>query len=251
MLKVIIIDDEEPIRDSLKKIIKNDFSDISIIGEADSVISGLTLLKERSPDVVLLDINLPDGSGFNLLEQTSIINFQVIFITAYDQYAIKAFEFNALDYILKPINVGHLNKALEKAKKVLKHNFITKEELDIILNNYSKNDEDRQLILRESDKISFVSLKDIIRCQSDNSYTTFYFKDKTKKVISKTLKTYERLLPKTLFYRVNLSCVINLKYIKEYNKSEGGYVLLKDGNRIEVSRRRKTDLLKMLEQNPF
>ena len=245
-MKIILIDDEKSVRNNLKQIIEESFNDVTLVGEAYSVKSGLELIEKTKPDVVLLDINLTDGSGFNLLENVPVINFQTIFITAYDEYAIKAFQFNAIDYILKPIDRVHLEKAIEKAKKMSRQNFITREYLELVLSNYARNNEEKQLAIHESNKISFVDLKDIIRCTADSNYTIFCFSDATQKTTSKTLKSYEQILPKTMFYRVSPSCIINLNYVKEYHK--GGYVLLKDGSEVDVSRRRKDDFLTALKE---
>lgn len=244
-MKVIIIDDEKSVRNNLKQIIEENFNEVIIVGEAHSVKSGLELIHETTPDLVLLDINLTDGSGFNLLEKAPTIDFQTIFITAYDEFAIKAFQFNAIDYILKPIDSESLVKGIEKAKSLTNKNFITKDELEIVLSNYNKNDEEKCLAIHESSKISFVDLKDIIRCTADSNYTIFHFSDTSKKITSKTLKYYEQILPKSMFYRVSASCIVNLKYVKEYYK--GGSVLLKDGTEIDVSRRRKDDFLTVLK----
>ena len=245
-MKIAIIDDEKSVRNNLKQIIEDRFSEDCVVGEAHSVKSGLELIKETKPDLVLLDINLTDGSGFNLLKKISDIDFQTIFVTAYDEFAIQAFQFNAIDYILKPIDSAHLQNAIEKAKKLSKNSFITKDYLESILGNYSKNDDEKQLAIHESSKISFVDLNDIIRCTADRNYTIFHFSDSSKKTTSKTLKSYELILPELMFYRVSASCIINLKYVKEYRK--GGSVLLKDGTEIDVSRRRKDDFLNVLKE---
>lgn len=249
-MKVIIIDDEEPARNNLKQIIKDNFKDVLIIGEADSVKTGVKILSKITPDVLFLDVNLMDGSGFNILEQINKnkIDFHVIFITAYDTYAIKAFQFNALDYILKPIEINQLKKALEKAQNLSNDMFISKKEFEIIINNYEENDNNKKLAIRETNKISFVPLKDIVRCQADINYTRLFFKDGSTKVVSKSLKIYENQLPDSMFYRVHQSDIINLNYVKEFVKNDGGYLILHDGTEIKISRRRKTDFLQMLKQ---
>ena len=249
MLKIIVIDDEAPARSNLKQIIKDNFNDIVIIGEADGVESGVALLNKTAPDLVLLDINLSQGSGFDILEQVDQINFRVIFVTAYDQYAIKAFQFNALDYILKPIEIDYLKEAIKKAKEELEHRYITKKELGVVLDNYNKNDNDKKLVIYESNKIAFLTLKDIMWCEAEGNYTTFYFVDGTKKVASKTLKLFEAQLPESIFYKVHKSNIININYVKEYHKEEGGYLILKDNTKIAIARRRKEDFLKTLQEH--
>ena len=248
MLKAIIIDDEAPARSNLKEILKEHFREVEVIDEAGSVKSGVKLLKHTTPDIVFLDIDLSDGSGFNILEQLGQINFKVIFVTAYDTYAVKAFQFDALDYILKPIELKQLHGAIEKAKESLNKSFITKAELENILSNFSRSEEDRKLCLNESNKVSFIPIKDIVKLVADGSYTVFHFSDQTKKTTSKALINYEKQLPDNMFYRIHQSTVVNLNYIREFNKSEGGYVTLTDDTILEVARRRKDGLLALLQQ---
>lgn len=247
MIKAVIIDDEVPARDNLKQIIQDNFSNVEIIAEADSVASGVQLLTKVSPDLVLLDINLNDGSGFNLLEQLGEISFNVIFVTAYDQYAIKAFQFNALDYVLKPIDIDQLKASFKKHKESLQKNYITKEELKIVLGNYSGKDLDKKLAVHELDKISYIPIIEITRIEADGNYSTLYFQDGTKKVTSKTLKTYEEILPKSIFCRIHQSNILNLNFIKEYNKEDGSFAVLNDGTKIAVSRRRKEEFITSME----
>ena len=248
MIKAVIIDDETPARNNLKQILKDNFKDIEIIGEADSVQSGVIILNQLIPDLVFLDINLSDGVGFNILEQIQEINFKIIFVTAYDNFAIKAFQFNALDYILKPIEIKYLEEAIQKTRSLYQQNQLTKENLKIVLENYGNKTEDKKLPIHERDKVSFVAIKDITRCSADGNYTTFHFSNGETKVVSKTLKTIELQLPETLFYRVHHSVIINLNYVKEYNKEDGGYVVLNDNTNISVSRRKKDDFFKLMEQ---
>ncbi len=245
-MKIVIIDDEKSVRNNLRQIINEDFAGLIIVGEAHSVKSGIELIEEVKPDLVLLDINLADGSGFTLLEQVAIIDFQTIFITAYDEFAIKAFQFNAIDYVLKPVESESLGRGIDKAKKLTNKKIITKSELEAILSDYTKNDEEKRLAIHESGKISYVDLKDMIRCTADSNYTVFHFSDTSQKTTSKTLKYYEKILPKSMFYRVSPSCIVNLKCTKEYRK--GGSVLLSDGVEVDVSRRRKDDFLAVLKE---
>ena len=248
MIKAVIIDDETPARNNLKQIITDNFSYVKIIGEADSVVTGVKLLNTLTPDLVLLDINLSDGSGFKLLEKLNDINFKVVFVTAYDSYAIKAFKFNALDYLLKPVKTDLLSEALEKVEKAVNKNYITQEDLKLFLDNYSKNDEDRTIVINEANKISYIPVKEITKLKGEGNYTKFYLNDGRELTVSKTLKIYQELLPEALFYRVNQSYIININFVKEYHKEDGGYIILNDGSNIGLSRRRKDDFLKMMAQ---
>ena len=247
-MKVIIIDDEKSVRNNLKQIITDNFSYVKIIGEADSVVTGVKLLNTLTPDLVLLDINLSDGSGFKLLEKLNDINFKVVFVTAYDSYAIKAFKFNALDYLLKPVKTDLLSEALEKVEKAVNKNYITQEDLKLFLDNYSKNDEERTIVINEANKISYIPVKEITKLKGEGNYTKFYLNDGRELTVSKTLKIYQELLPEALFYRANQSYIININYVKEYHKEDGGYIILNDGSNIGLSRRRKDDFLKMMAQ---
>lgn len=251
MLKAVIIDDETPARNNLKQIINDNFNDVKIIGEADGVESGVIILDNTTPDVLFLDINLPDGNGFKLLEKLENINFAVVFVTAYDSYAIQAFEFNALDYLLKPIEEGKLKNTVEKVKQFQMQQYITREELKIVLENLDANIENKKIALREAGKISFVALKDIIKCEAESSYTTFYLNNNTSIITSKGLKSYQLQLPEEMFFRVHQSCIVNLNYIKEYNKADGGYIILKDGTIVNIARRKKQEFLQRLEQKFF
>ena len=248
MIRAVIIDDETPARNNLKQIITDNFSYVKIIGEADSVVTGVKLLNTLTPDLVLLDINLSDGSGFNLLEKLNEINFKVVFVTAYDSYAIKAFKFNALDYLLKPVKTDLLSEALEKVEKAVNKNYITQEDLKLFLDNYSKNDEDRTIVINEANKISYIPVKEITKLKGEGNYTKFYLNNGRELTVSKTLKIYQELLPEALFYRVNQSYIININFVKEYHKEDGGYIILNDGSNIGLSRRRKDDFLKMMAQ---
>jgi two-component system, LytTR family, response regulator len=247
-MDAIIIDDETPARNNLKQIIKDNFKGVNVIGEAESVKTGVELLNKCKTDIVLLDINLSDGSGFNILEQLKDINFQVIFVTAYNEYAIKAFKFNALDYVLKPIEIRQLKRVFDKARELLNDDFITKEELNVVLDNYSKKDEDKKLVIHEMNKVTFVAINEIIKFISDGSYTTIYLNDNSQLTCSNTIKVYQELLPESMFYRVHNSSLINMNYVKEFNKEDGGYVVMSDGSHVQISRRRKNEFFKILTE---
>ncbi len=248
MIKAVIIDDETPARNNLKQIASDNFIKVEIIGEADSVKTGLELLNTVSPDLLLLDINLSDGSGFNLLEKLNHINFKVVFVTAYDSYAIKAFKFNALDYLLKPVNTNQLKEIIEKTETAVRKNYLTKEDFKLFLDNYSKTEEHRTIAINESNKVLYMPVKEVVKLKGDGNYTVFYLQDGREITASKTLKKFQELLPDTLFFRVHQSYLINVDYVKEYRKEDGGYVILKDNSQIGLSRRRKDEFLQMMSK---
>ncbi len=247
-MNVAIIDDEKPARDNLKKFIEDNFDFVETIVEADSVQSGLHLLQSTSVDLLLLDINLSDGSGFNILEQIATINFRVVFVTAYDAYAVKAFKYNALDYILKPIELTELMRVFDKMRAVPEDRYLNREALDCILEDYSKNDLDRKIVVQESRKVSFIAIKEIIYLESQGNYTYLHITKGSKILSSNSLKVFEDMLPETAFMRVHKSFIININHLLSYNKEEGGFISMVNGSEVSVSRRRKNNFIEVLKK---
>jgi two-component system, LytTR family, response regulator len=246
MIKAIIIDDIEQARITLKKDIEVYAPDLQIIGEASGVVEGAKLLKKIKPDVLFLDIQMQDGSGFDLLDVLGEIDFKIIFITASDAHAIKAFRYAAIDYLMKPVDPDELTSALNK----LRTTYVNENEKYKLLNDSLKNQHkpNERLALHSQDKIHIVQISDIIRCESSVNYTEFYFSNAKKMLVSKTLKEFEELLTESGFYRVHQSHLINTKLIKEYVKVEGGHLIMMDGSLIPVSTRKKPEVMKMLEK---
>lgn len=246
MLTAVIIEDEKPSRDTLIGLLKLYCKNIEIKGFAENVKDGIDLIQTENPDVVFLDIQMPDGSGFKLLENIGDINFDVIFTTAYDQFAIKAIKFSALDYLLKPIFPDDLKAAVKKAE--VKRNLEnTKESIEVLLENIKRPEKEHpKIVLSTSDKINVVDVDDIIRCESDDYYTIFYFTNGTRTLVSKTLKENEELLKEYNFIRPHKSHLINVKYIKSFLKVEGGFILLSDGSKVPVSRRKKESIIEII-----
>lgn len=247
MLRAVIIDDIEAIRKKNSTIIKSNCPNISIIGQADSVDSGIKIIKQLSPDIVFLDVEMPDGTGFDLLQKLKPIHFKVIFITGYEDFAIKAFRFSAIDYLLKPLDPSELIEAVKKAEDSL-----SKEIFDMKLNNLFMNLERpknlQKLILKTADKIYSINIQDIVNCESDKNYTTFYFINAPKLVVSTNLKEYETLLSPYNFFRTHKSHLINLSYFDYFVKSEGGNtIVMKNKTVIPLSVRKKDDFLSLLE----
>ena len=246
MIKAIIIDDIEQARITLKKDLEVYARDVVVIGEAGGVVEGAKLLKSQQPDVLFLDIQMQDGSGFDLLDILKEIPFKIIFITASDAHAIKAFRYAAIDYLLKPVDPDELTAALDKYRKE-KLNENDKYRLlnDTLKNHHKPNS---RLALHTQDKIHIVNISDIVRCESNVNYTEFYFNGGKKLLVTKTLKEFEDLLSDQGFYRVHQSHLINTKYIKEFVKTDGGYILMNDGSNVPVSTRKRPDVIKMLEE---
>ena len=240
----VIVDDMPQALEMLANDISRKHPELSIIGKASSVVSAAKLLRKQQPDILFLDIMLGDGTGFDLLEIFPELQAKIIFITASDAFAIKAFKFAAIDYVLKPYADEDLSLAIKRALQYVRPEKKQFTVLQESLSNPSMVPE--KISLHTLDKIIVVSLEDIIRCQSDNNYTTFYFKNGKKLMVTKTLKYFADLLKESHFLRVHQSHLLNTKYIKEYIKSDGGYLVLKDGNTVPVSVRKKAKVLEIL-----
>jgi two-component system LytT family response regulator len=246
VIKAIIIDDIEQARITLKKDLQVYAPDVQVIGEANGVVEGAKLLKSAKPDVLFLDIQMQDGSGFDLLDIIKEINFKIIFITASDAHAIKAFRYAAIDYLMKPVDPDELVAALKKLRDERVNESEKYKLLNDTLKNTSKAHE--KLALHTQDKIHIVNIADIIRCESSINYTEFFFSNAKKLLVTKTLKEFEDLLSEQGFYRVHQSHLINTKYIKEFVKTDGGYLIMNDGSNVPVSTRKRPEVMKMLEE---
>ena len=246
-MRVIIIDDEERTRKSLQNLLKISNTDTLVIAEADTVKSGIQAIKEHLPDLVLLDINMPDGTGFDLLKQIDSISFKIIFITAYEEYAVKAFEFSAIDYLLKPVDPAKLIEAIEKARHAVEQENLSLKLKALFANLDNADSHTKKLVLKTAENIYIVSTSDIFRCESDCGYTQFFLQDGKKILVSRNLKDYEEMLNGFGFYRIHQSHLINLRYIDHYSKLDGGAVVMKDKTNIPFARRKKEDFLKLLE----
>lgn len=248
MIKAVIIDDEKKSRETLRGLIEAFCDDITILGEADGFINGVEIIKKHNPEVVFLDIQMPDGSGFRLLESFKDITFDVIFTTAYDQFAIKAIRYSALDYLLKPIVPEELQNAVAKVKQNKKKGAL-KSNIEVLLENVSSGAKDpKKIVLSTSEGMHIVKVSDIIRCESDDYYTKFFLVDGKKIMVSKTLKENEQLLSEHNFIRPHKSHLVNINYIKSYIKTDGGYLVLTNDFKVPVSRRKKEKILEIINQ---
>jgi two-component system LytT family response regulator len=246
MIKAIIVDDEQRSRDALNGLIERYCPEVFIIAQANGCLDGIEKAKKFNPDIVFLDIQMPDGSGFNFLEAFEKFNFEVIFTTAHDQYAIKAIRYSALDYLLKPIDPDELKAAVRKFMQKQDKGQINNNIKVLLENLKSPSNESKKIILSTSEGMHIVSTDDIIRCESDDYYTKFFFLNATSILISKTLKQNEAILSDFNFIRPHKSHLINIKYIKSYLKVDGGYILMTDGSKIPVSRRKRESIVEIL-----
>ena len=245
MKKILIIDDEKPTRDLIKRMIDSFGFDVEVYNDGENVQSGIDAINRLNPDLVFLDIQMPDGNGFDVLKSLEKIEFEVIFITAFQEYAIQAIKFSALDYILKPIDATELKQSLSNA--LLKLNDATNELVYKALQHNIQPQNKRKLVLKTQESNYVVDIEEIIRCESDKNYTFFYLKSGKKILVSKTLKDYDILLSPFNFFRVQQSHLVNLNYVDRYDKQDGGSVIMKDGASIPLSPVKKDQFFKMLE----
>jgi two-component system, LytTR family, response regulator len=248
MIRAIIIDDVQRSRASLADDLKRYCPDVELVAEAESVKTGVEAIKKHKPDVIFLDIELEDGTGFNILEQVGKTDFKVIFTTGSDEYGIKAVKFSALDYLLKPIDSEELVAAVDKLKAASK---IEKPDIQdnisvLIENLKSINNSSKRIALNSADRVHVVNVSDIVRCESQRNYTLFYIKGNKQILVTRTLKDFEDMLDDSGFVRVHHSHLINISYLKEFVKSDGGYALMSDGSEVPVAVRKKEHLLQLL-----
>lgn len=251
MITAVLIDDDENLRDGMKGLLALYAPEIKIIGEAEDVETGTAIIEKLRPQVVFLDILLHDGTGFDILEKLAERNGKttshIVFITAHEEYAIKAFRFSALDFLLKPVDPDELEKVIAKIKEVLEKNE-SYAHIDLLIENIRKKvDNYKRIALSTADGIHVFEVSDIIRCEGEDNYTTFYIKNNKPVIISRTLKEYEDLLGEYGFERIHQSHLINLAYLKSYIKKDGGYVVMADNANLPISQRKKERLQELIK----
>ncbi len=246
MIQVIIIDDEKKCIALLEKRIKQSFPDINIAATAFQPEEGIKLIRQLEPDLVFIDIEMPKKNGFEVLEATRDILYDVIFTTAYNQYAVKAIRFSALDYLLKPIDTDELTQAIVRFKA--KHlSESRQQQIDTLFNNLRNITHPyNRISVATTEGVIFINTQDILYCEATGSYTTLFLKNSDRLVTSRALKDFEELLQEHSFFRIHHSYLINLNEIKRYLKGEGGTVLMSSGAEIPVSKRKKEEFLKKL-----
>ncbi len=247
MLRTIIIDDEDHQRLAVEKMVSRYCPNVKLVAQADGVQSGVEAIKKYKPDLVLLDIKMADGTGFDLLDRLHPIDFKVIFITAYDQFAIKAFRFSAIDYLLKPLDPDELVQAVEKVEHIIQKDFNT--QLNNLKEQLSTEDKiNKKIIIKTYDNIHLVPIKEILYCKSDSGYTSFHLTSDQKIMVSSSLKDYDEMLADDGFFRVHKTYLINLSYIRRFEKAEGGTVVLDGEIKIPVASRKREQLLELFER---
>lgn len=245
-MKAILVDDENGSRESLALLLEKYCPEVQVLAKADSMTSALTAIQKYEPELVFLDIEMPNGSGFDLLEKIKDIDFDVVFITAYDHYAIRAIKFSAVDYLLKPVDPEDLKHAVKRVEEKRLSKKSLGDKYKTLLSNVKSETKLKKVAIPDGDGLVFINLTDIIRCDSDGNYTYFVLNNGKKIMSSRTLGEYEEMFEGEHFFRVHRSHLVNLDHVKKYIKGEGGYVVLSDNSQVEVSRRKKIEFLEKL-----
>ncbi|GAP43514.1 two component transcriptional regulator, LytTR family [Lentimicrobium saccharophilum] len=246
MIRTVIIDDEARSRETIREMIRLYCSNAEVVAEAEDVRSGISVIRAQKPDLVILDIKMPDGSGFDLLRQIMPVDFRVIFVTAFEEYAIKAFKFNAVDYITKPVDPIELQVAIDRVSKIIETGNINNQ-LQKMMDGFGKPapQDNKKIILKTADTIHVLEFDDILRCESDRNYTVFILENGERIMVSKSIKEYETVLEENNFCRIHQSHIINLAHLRKFKKDEL-ICVLKDNSEIPVAYRKRDDLLKVL-----
>jgi len=245
-LTAILIDDESNSRNALLQKLKTNCPGISIVAECENGAQGIVAIEKQQPDIVFLDVEMPRMNGFVMLQQLQRRNFELIFTTAYDQYAIQAIRVCALDYLVKPIEVKALKEAVEKVRD-RRQSEIPNQRIENLLYNFvNEKHQSNRIAIPSQDAIQFVQLEDIVYLEADSNYTSIHLQDVSRIFVAKTLKEFEELLPTTHFVRIHHSYIININHMRKYLKGDGGQVLMSNGITIDVSRRKKEEFIRML-----
>lgn len=247
MIKAVIIEDEKKSSDALAHLIEKNCPDVSIFGTAANVKDGIDCVRTLRPELIFLDVMMPDGSGFDVLEKLCDLKFDIIFTTASEKFAVKAIKYSALDYLLKPIDAEELKNAVKKVMERKNHP-PDEQNLASLLANIRKSDEQfTKITLPTGSAYEVVQVKDIIRCEANDNYTNVYLAGGKKFLVSGTLKHYEELLPEKDFIRIHHSHLINMAHMLRFLKEDGGYAVMSDGSKVEISRRKKEEFLKRIK----
>ena len=247
MLSVVIVEDEKHNQEELKNLLDEIPMHIEVKAEAASKEAALEAISLHQPDLVLMDIELHGGTGFDVLNELPETNFDVIFTTAFEHYALKAIKFSSLDYLLKPIDAEELTQAIAKANRK-KDEVLRQKQLELLLSSLDQRQEQRNICLSTAEGVEFVKTSDILYCEASGSYTRFHLSGKQSLLVSKNLKEYASMLEDHDFMRVHNSFLINLREVKRYVKSDGGYILMNDNATISISQKKKDEFLMRMGQ---
>lgn len=248
-MKALIIDDEQKARKLIQILLEENCPEIETIYNAGNLEDGVAIIKQEKPDLVFLDIEMPRHSGLQILEffENQEINFQIIFITAYNKYAVDAFKLSAIDYLLKPVDIFELKEAIAKAMEASKKNDIT-QNLKLLKESF-KNLSKRKLALEVPRGIIFIDYVDILYFEADSMYSHVYLKDGSKELIAKPLKYFvDQLAQNSNFYRPHRSYIVNINSIKEFNKKDGGFLIMNDGKKLSIARDKKESFFQIMRE---
>ncbi|HZV69049.1 MAG TPA: LytTR family DNA-binding domain-containing protein [Saprospiraceae bacterium] len=246
MITAVLIDDESKGRMSLRKKLTAYCPQVEVVGEASNGVDGISLIEAHDPQIVFLDIEMPKMDGFEMLHHLPRKNFHLIFTTAYDQYAIKAFKYSAFDYLLKPVDIAELQSAVQNVEEHEGQNH-TKERLEVLQQNLSDQFHLHKISIPTMEGLLFFNIADIICLEADSNYSTVHFSDHLKLLTTRTLGEFEEMLPSHLFFRPHHSWLINLSYIKKYMKGDGGQIEMQNGVFVDVARSRKAEFIRIIK----
>jgi two-component system, LytTR family, response regulator len=245
-LRIFIVDDEPSCRNTLRSFLQDDFPEAIIAGEAGSIEKAVPLIKQTGPDLLLLDVHLEDGTGFDLLDCFSPPKFKVIFTTAHDEFALRAFRYSAIDYLLKPVDPDLF---LEAVRRIETNLHPQEQQLALLKLNAASRQFDR-IALNTGDGLIFIQTADILHLEANGNYTFAYLSDGEKHLVNCTMKDFEEMLPEPAFFRIHQSHLVNTGKVKKYLKDDGGYVVMPDGAKLPLARRRKEEFLRELGAIP-
>jgi two-component system, LytTR family, response regulator len=244
MIRAVLIDDEHKNITILEKMLEQFCPDVKVVGTASDSKSGAATIRQEKPDLVFLDIEMPYGNAFDLLDGLKPFNFEVIFVTAFDNYMLKAFKYSALDYLLKPVDIGELKTAVNNVVTRKKSRNIDMQQLELLLSSM-KNPRMpiERIALPSQEGLELHNVDDITRCEAQRGYTYIFLQNGQKILSSRNIKEFEDMLPETVFFRIHNSHLVNLNFVKRYQKGRGGFIEMTDGTQLEVAIRRKDELL--------
>ena len=246
-IKTVIIEDEVNARKALENLLSFYCPEIVVAGEAASIEEGLKVIQKESPRLLLLDVHLPDGTGFDLIKKIKKKDFKIVFVTAHDQYALQAIKMSALDYLLKPVKPGELRKAITRVEKALEEEEQISLQIDTAIHNLEHTSNNKKIILNTNDKVFVLEVARIVHCEAQDNYSRIYIDGKDTILISKTLKELEEMLSAYGFFRIHQSHLLNLNYVETFEKKGSGRVRTKTGEVLPVSIRKKEGFFKALK----
>lgn len=249
MIRTVIIEDEVNSQDLLRQMLTEYCEGVEVLGVADDVASGIELIRKVNPDVIFLDVEMPGGNGFDILNTFSTLSFKIIFVTGYSHYAIKAIKYAALDYLLKPINLKELRLTIQKIKETIPSYMTSLEFLKNQLENTTEANEITKIVISDNRSHKVVELEDVIYLEAERTYVTFYLTDNRKYVATNPLNYYKDLLPDTFFFRIHKSYLINCRKVLRLDAGRGGSVHLQEGAALPIAFRRKPAFVRFLEKN--